>query len=257
MNKVNLCNLDTARLPRLTNEECERLLEKSAAGDKEARETLVMANIRLVLSLVQRFKGKANSDDLFQVGIVGLMKAIDGFNPAFNVRFSTYAVPMIVGEIRRFVKEGTSIKVSRSMRDIAYKTLKAREEMSVGRSEPSLMEVAAEIDVPYRDVVTALDAVSEPISLQECVYGEGDDSVSLLEQLGDKRCCEDRWIDDISIKTALEELPEREKRIITLRYFKGRTQTEISEIMGISQAQVSRLEKSAMAYINEFVIDKY
>ena len=211
MNKVNLCNLDTARLPRLTNEECERLLEKSAAGDKEARETLVMANIRLVLSLVQRFKGKANSDDLFQVGIVGLMKAIDGFNPAFNVRFSTYAVPMIVGEIRRFVKEGTSIKVSRSMRDIAYKTLKAREEMSVGRSEPSLMEVAAEIDVPYRDVVTALDAVSEPISLQECVYGEGDDSVSLLEQLGDKRCCEDRWIDDISIKTALDELNEREK----------------------------------------------
>lgn len=257
MNKVNLCNLDTARLPRLTNEECERLLEKSAAGDKEARETLVMANIRLVLSLVQRFKGKTNSDDLFQVGIVGLMKAIDGFNPAFNVRFSTYAVPMIVGEIRRFVKEGTSIKVSRSMRDIAYKTLKAREEMSVGRSEPSLMEVAAEIDVPYRDVVTALDAVSEPISLQECVYGEGDDSVSLLEQLGDKRCCEDRWIDDISIKTALEELPEREKRIITLRYFKGRTQTEISEIMGISQAQVSRLEKSALAYIKEFVIDKY
>lgn len=257
MNKVNLCNLDTARLPRLTNEECERLLEKSAAGDKEARETLVMANIRLVLSLVQRFKGKANNDDLFQVGIVGLMKAIDGFNPAFNVRFSTYAVPMIVGEIRRFVKEGTSIKVSRSMRDIAYKTLKAREEMSVGRSEPSLMEVAAEIDVPYRDVVTALDAVSEPISLQECVYGEGDDSVSLLEQLGDKRCCEDRWIDDISIKTALEELPEREKRIITLRYFKGRTQTEISEIMGISQAQVSRLEKSALAYIKEFVIDKY
>ena len=257
MNKVNLCNLDTARLPRLTNEECERLLEKSAAGDKEARETLVMANIRLVLSLVQRFKGKANNDDLFQVGIVGLMKAIDGFNPAFNVRFSTYAVPMIVGEIRRFVKEGTSIKVSRSMRDIAYKTLKAREEMSVGRSEPSLMEVAAEIDVPYRDVVTALDAVSEPISLQECVYGEGDDSVSLLEQLGDKRCCEDRWIDDISIKTALDELPEREKRIITLRYFKGRTQTEISEIMGISQAQVSRLEKSALAYIKEFVIDKY
>ena len=229
MNKVNLCNLDTARLPRLTHEECEQLLEKSAAGDKEARETLVMANIRLVLSLVQRFKGKANSDDLFQVGIVGLMKAIDGFNPAFNVRFSTYAVPMIVGEIRRFVKEGTSIKVSRSMRDIAYKTLKAREEMSVGRSEPSLMEVAAEIDVPYRDVVTALDAVSEPISLQECVYGEGDDSVSLLEQLGDKRCCEDRWIDDISIKTALEELPEREKRIITLRYFKGLSLIHISE----------------------------
>ena len=187
MYKVNLCNCDTSTLPRISNEECEELLKKSADGDGAARERLVMANIRLVLSIVQRFKGKACSDDLFQVGIVGLMKAIDGFDSSFNVRFSTYAVPMIIGEIRRFIKEGTSIKVSRSMRDIAYKTLKAREEMSVGRSEPSLMEVAAEIDVPYKDVVAALDAVSEPISLQECVYGEGDDSVSLLEQLGDER----------------------------------------------------------------------
>ncbi len=253
MYKVNLCNCDTSTLPRISNEECEELLKKSADGDGAARERLVMANIRLVLSIVQRFKGKACSDDLFQVGIVGLMKAIDGFDSSFNVRFSTYAVPMIIGEIRRFIKEGTSIKVSRSMRDIAYKTLKAREEMSVGRSEPSLMEVAAEIDVPYKDVVAALDAVSEPISLQECVYGEGDDSVSLLEQLGDERCCEEKWIDDISIKSALKDLPERERRIITLRYFKGKTQTEISRIMGISQAQVSRLEKGALAYIKEFV----
>lgn len=253
MYKVNLCNCDTSTLPRISNEECEELLKKSADGDGAARERLVMANIRLVLSIVQRFKGKACSDDLFQVGIVGLMKAIDGFDSSFNVRFSTYAVPMIIGEIRRFIKEGTSIKVSRSMRDIAYKTLKAREEMSVGRSEPSLMEVAAEIDVPYKDVVSALDAVSEPISLQECVYGEGDDSVSLLEQLGDERCCEEKWIDDISIKSALKDLPERERRIITLRYFKGKTQTEISRIMGISQAQVSRLEKGALAYIKEFV----
>lgn len=253
MYKVNLCNCDTSTLPRISNEECEELLKKSADGDGAARERLVMANIRLVLSIVQRFKGKACSDDLFQVGIVGLMKAIDGFDSSFNVRFSTYAVPMIIGEIRRFIKEGTSIKVSRSMRDIAYKTLKAREEMSVGRSEPSLMEVAAEIDVSYKDVVAALDAVSEPISLQECVYGEGDDSVSLLEQLGDERCCEEKWIDDISIKSALKDLPERERRIITLRYFKGKTQTEISRIMGISQAQVSRLEKGALAYIKEFV----
>ena len=253
MYKVNLCNCDTSTLPRISNEECDELLKKSADGDGAARERLVMANIRLVLSIVQRFKGKACSDDLFQVGIVGLMKAIDGFDSSFNVRFSTYAVPMIIGEIRRFIKEGTSIKVSRSMRDIAYKTLKAREEMSVGRSEPSLMEVAAEIDVPYKDVVAALDAVSEPISLQECVYGEGDDSVSLLEQLGDERCCEEKWIDDISIKSALKDLPERERRIITLRYFKGKTQTEISRIMGISQAQVSRLEKGALAYIKEFV----
>lgn len=253
MQKVNLCNYDTGTLPRLSAEECEKLLERVASGDISAREQLVMANVRLVLSVIGRFRGKASSDDLFQVGVVGLMKAIDGFDRSFNVRFSTYAVPMIIGEIRRFIKEETSIKVSRSMRDIAYKTLKAREEMSVGRSEPSLMEVAAEIDVPYKDVVTALDAVSEPISLQEYVYGDGDDNVSLIDQLGDKRCCEDKWIDDISIKSALSELPERERKIILLRYYKGRTQTEISRIMGISQAQVSRLEKGALAYIREFV----
>ena len=253
MQKVNLCNCDTGTLPRLSTEECEKLLERVAGGDTDAREQLVMANVRLVLSVIGRFRGKASSDDLFQVGVVGLMKAIDGFDRSFNVRFSTYAVPMIIGEIRRFIKEETSIKVSRSMRDIAYKTLKAREEMSVGRSEPSLMEVAAEIDVPYKDVVTALDAVSEPISLQEYVYGDGDDNVSLIDQLGDKRCCEDKWIDDISIKSALSELPERERKIILLRYYKGRTQTEISRIMGISQAQVSRLEKGALAYIREFV----
>lgn len=253
MQKVNLCNCDTGALPRLSAEECEKLLERVAGGDTNAREQLVMANVRLVLSVIGRFRGKASSDDLFQVGVVGLMKAIDGFDRSFNVRFSTYAVPMIIGEIRRFIKEETSIKVSRSMRDIAYKTLKAREEMSVGRSEPSLMEVAAEIDVPYKDVVTALDAVSEPISLQEYVYGDGDDNVSLIDQLGDKRCCEDKWIDDISIKSALSELPERERKIILLRYYKGRTQTEISRIMGISQAQVSRLEKGALAYIREFV----
>ena len=253
MQKVNLCNCDTGTLPRLSAEECEKLLERVAGGDTNAREQLVIANVRLVLSVIGRFRGKASSDDLFQVGVVGLMKAIDGFDRSFNVRFSTYAVPMIIGEIRRFIKEETSIKVSRSMRDIAYKTLKAREEMSVGRSEPSLMEVAAEIDVPYKDVVTALDAVSEPISLQEYVYGDGDDNVSLIDQLGDKRCCEDKWIDDISIKSALSELPERERKIILLRYYKGRTQTEISRIMGISQAQVSRLEKGALAYIREFV----
>ena len=253
MYKVNLCYCNTAALPRLSACESEELLQRAAKGDEKAREELIMANVRLVLSVVQRFRGKACGDDLFQVGMVGLLKAVDGFDSSFNVRFSTYAVPMIVGEIRRFIKEGTSIKVSRSMRDIAYKTLKAREEMSVGRSEPSLMEVAAEIDVPYKDVVTALDAVSEPVSLQEYVYGEGDDSVSRLEQLSDKRCCEDNWIDDICLKTALEGLPEREKRIISLRYYKGKTQTEISEIMGISQAQVSRLEKGALAYIKEFV----
>lgn len=185
--------------------------------------------------------------------MIGLLKAIDNFDASFNVRFSTYAVPMVIGEIRRFLKDGTSIKVSRSMRDIAYKTLKAKEEMSVGTREPSLMEVAAEIDVPYRDVVTALDAVSEPVSLQECVYSDNEDNLYLMDQISDKKCSEDNWINDISIKQALADLPSREKTIIMLRYYLGKTQVEISSIMGISQAQVSRLEKSALAFMRYYI----
>lgn len=254
MHKVNICNLNTQTLPKLSNGECEELLIQAKSGDMASHEKLVMANIRLVLSVVQRFRNKGNSDDLFQVGIVGLLKAIDNFDPSFNVRFSTYAVPMIIGEIRRYVKEGTSIKVSRSMRDIAYKTLKAREEMSLSaQKEPSLMEVAAEIDIPYKDVVTALDAVSEPVSLQECVYNDSDDNLSLQEQISDKRCSEEGWINDISIRQALNMLPERERKIVYLRYYLGKTQVEISSILEISQAQVSRLEKGALAFIKEFV----
>ena len=253
MHKVNIQNLNTQTLPKLSSAEAEDLLKAIKEGDQAAHEKFVLANIRLVLSVVQRFGNKADSDDLFQVGMIGLLKAIDNFDASFNVRFSTYAVPMVIGEIRRFLKDGTSIKVSRSMRDIAYKTLKAKEEMSVGTREPSLMEVAAEIDVPYRDVVTALDAVSEPVSLQECVYSDNEDNLYLMDQISDKKCSEDNWINDISIKQALADLPSREKTIIMLRYYLGKTQVEISSIMGISQAQVSRLEKSALAFMRYYI----
>ena len=253
MHKVNIQNLNTQTLPKLSSAEAEELLKAIKEGDQAAHEKFVLANIRLVLSVVQRFGNKADSDDLFQGGMIGLLKAIDNFDASFNVRFSTYAVPMVIGEIRRFLKDGTSIKVSRSMRDIAYKTLKAKEEMSVGTREPSLMEVAAEIDVPYRDVVTALDAVSEPVSLQECVYSDNEDNLYLMDQISDKKCSEDNWINDISIKQALADLPSREKTIIMLRYYLGKTQVEISSIMGISQAQVSRLEKSALAFMRYYI----
>jgi len=253
MHKVNIQNLNTQTLPKLSSAEAEELLKAIKEGDQAAHEKFVLANIRLVLSVVQRFGNKADSDDLFQVGMIGLLKAIDNFDASFNVRFSTYAVPMVIGEIRRFLKDGTSIKVSRSMSDIAYKTLKAKEEMSVGTREPSLMEVAAEIDVPYRDVVTALDAVSEPVSLQECVYSDNEDNLYLMDQISDKKCSEDNWINDISIKQALADLPSREKTIIMLRYYLGKTQVEISSIMGISQAQVSRLENSALAFMRYYI----
>ena len=252
MNKVNLCNLDTARLPRLTNEECELLLEKSAAGDKEARETLVMANIRLVLSLVQRFKGKANSDDLFQVGIVGLMKAIDGFNPAFNVRFSTYAVPMIVGEIRRYLRDNSSMRVSRSMRDTAYKVLQAKEKfMAEHQREPSIEEIAKKLDLKREDVVFALDAIVDPVSLYEPVYSDGGDTICVMDQVKDSKNTDESWLERIALKEAMNRLSERERHILNLRFFEGKTQMEVSAEVGISQAQVSRLEKSAINQIKK------
>ena len=247
MSKVNLCNLDTAQLPRLTNEECEALLKKSSNGDEKARETLVMANIRLVLSLVQRFRGKANSDDLFQVGIVGLIKAIDGFDPSFNVRFSTYAVPMVAGEIRRFIKEGTSIKVSRSMRDVAYKALRAKEQLEGELNKvPTAMEIAEEIDIPLKEVVCALDAVSEPVYLQDSVFGDGEDTMSLEDQIGDSKNTAENWNERICLKDAIKELPDKERKVVYMRYYLGKTQTEISREISISQAQVSRLEKTAL-----------
>ncbi|MGN0771240.1 MAG: sigma-70 family RNA polymerase sigma factor [Christensenellales bacterium] len=248
MHRVEICGVDTGSLPKLSNEESQNLLKAIKQGDKTAKDKFVMGNIRLVLSVVQRFGNKASSDDLFQVGMVGLMKAIDGFDSRFNVRFSTYAVPMVVGEIRRFVKESSGIKVSRSMRDIAYKALKTRENIETKQARtPSLMEVAQEIDVPLKDVVCALDAVSDTISLQEQVYNDGEDNVSIIDQIGDQSQSEEIWTDKFCVKNALSALNDKEREVILLRYFAGKTQVEISAGIGISQAQVSRLEKNALS----------
>lgn len=254
MHKVVICGVDTNALPRLDKKQCEALIAKAAAGDKEARDKLVNANIRLVLSVVQRFNNKGNSDDLFQVGMVGLLKAVDNFDSSFNVRFSTYAVPMIIGEIRRFLKDSSGIKVSRSLRDTAYKVLKAKEKIERDRQiVPSATEIAAEIDLPVKEVVCALDAVSEPVYLQDPVFSDGDDSMSLEEQIGDDKCTEDRWIDKISISSAIKSLPEKERKVLLLRYYYGKTQTEISKIVSVSQAQVSRLEKNALEKVKAFL----
>lgn len=254
MHKVVICGVDTNALPRLDKKQCDALIAKAAAGDKEARDKLVNANIRLVLSVVQRFNNKGNSDDLFQVGMVGLLKAVDNFDSSFNVRFSTYAVPMIIGEIRRFLKDSSGIKVSRSLRDTAYKVLKAKEKIERDRQiVPSATEIAAEIDLPVKEVVCALDAVSEPVYLQDPVFSDGNDSMSLEEQIGDDKCTEDRWIDKISISSAIKSLPEKERKVLLLRYYYGKTQTEISKIVSVSQAQVSRLEKNALEKVKAFL----
>ncbi|MEG1394354.1 MAG: SigB/SigF/SigG family RNA polymerase sigma factor [Clostridia bacterium] len=253
--KVNICGMNTQNLPKLSQDESQELIKLIKNGDKNAQEKFVMANLRLVLSVVQRFYNKGDSDDLFQIGVVGLLKAISGFDLKYNVRFSTYAVPMIMGEIRRYVKDSTGIKVPRSMRDTAYKALRAREEMEKrSQKTPSLMEVASEIDIPLRQVVTALDAVSETKSLQESVYSDGEDSILLMEQISDCRENDENWTNHLSINQAIKTLPEKEKNVLIMRYFRGDTQIEISKKIGISQAQVSRLEKNALEKVKEFVI---
>lgn len=252
MHKVVINGIDTRSLPKLKPKECEELLELVKKGDKEAKDKLVVANIRLVLSIVQRFSNRAGSDDLFQSGTIGLMKAIDGFDSKFNVRFSTYAVPMISGEIRRFIKDSTGIKVSRSMRDTAYKALKAKEMLELKNStSPTMLEIASEIDIPLKEVVCALDAVSETVSLQECVYNDGEDGLLLMEQIADSTQNEETWSTSLALREGIKSLPEREKSVLAMRYYLGKTQTEISKSMGISQAQVSRLEKNALGKIKE------
>lgn len=254
VHKVVICGVDTNTLPKLSKEQSEKLMSLAKSGDAAAREELAKANIRLVLSVVQRFNNKGNSDDLFQVGMVGLLKAIDNFNAAFNVRFSTYAVPMIIGEIRRFLKDGTGIKVSRSMRDTAYKVLKAKEELERTRqTTPTAVEIAEEIDLPIKEVVCALDAVSEPVYLQEPVFNDGEEGMVLEEQIGDGKNTEERWTDRICISDAIRDLPEKERKVLVLRYYYGKTQTEISAQINISQAQVSRLEKNALAKMKQYL----
>ncbi len=251
-NKVVICGIDTSKLPKATNQELVELMKRIKKGEESAREQFIMYNMRLVLSICGRFQTtKNNIDDVFQVGTIGLIKAIDNFNPDIGVRFSTYAVPMIIGEIRRFLRDNNSVKVTRSLRDIAYKALSARERLQKNScDEPSLSDIASEIEVPLSDVAFALDAISEPLSLYETVYNDEDGNFLVLDQLKDPTN-EDSWLEKTALKEALVSLNSREREILILRYFKGKTQTEISNEIGISQAQVSRLEKNAIKILKD------
>lgn len=252
-NKVAICGVNTSTLPKLKNEEMLKLIKRIKQGDELARDEFVVANLRLVLSVVQRFNGKREkSDDMFQVGCVGLMKAIDNFDVSLNVKFSTYAVPMIIGEIRRFLRDNNSIRVSRSLRDIAYKSLQAREYLTLkNNKEPSLEEIAKHIGVETKDVTFALDAISETISLNEPVYNDGNEAIRIMDQVADYKNNDESIIERIALKEALSKLSPREKEILLLRYYIGKTQMEVSNEVGISQAQVSRLEKTALSAIKK------
>lgn len=255
LNKVVICGVNTAKLPLLTNEEKNELFIRVEQGDKQAREQLVEGNLRLVLSVIQRFAASSeNADDLFQVGCIGLMKAIDNFDRSLNVKFSTYAVPMIIGECRRYLRDNNAIRVSRSLRDIAYKAIYAKERILREEDrEPTIDEVARAIEMDKEMVVMALDAIATPVSLFDPVYQEGGDTLYIMDQVSDKKNKEDNWIEDISLKEAMKKLSDREYNIIRLRFFEGKTQTEVAREIAISQAQVSRLEKSALKSMKNYL----
>lgn len=248
INKVEICGVNTSKLPLLSNAQKNELLGRIKSGDKEAREEFINGNLRLVLSVIQKFSGRGeNADDLFQVGCIGLMKSVDNFDLNQNVKFSTYAVPMIIGEIRRYLRDNNSIRVSRSLRDTAYKALGAKERlMAKNETEPTIDEIAKELGMEKEDVVFALDAIQEPVSLFEPIYNDGADAIFVMDQLSDEKSLDENWLEEISLREAMKKLNEREKHIINLRFFKGRTQMEVAKELGISQAQVSRLEKTAL-----------
>ena len=249
-NKVELCGVDTAKLPVLKEKEKAELLRSARAGDKQARQSMIQGNLRLVLSVVQKFSGRGeNMDDLFQVGCIGLIKAIDNFDPGLNVRFSTYGVPMIVGEIRRFLRDNNTVRVSRSVRDVAYKAMQAREKLQkrLGR-DPYMPEIATEVGLPQSTVTLALESVVEPVSLYEPVYSDGGEPIYVMDQIGDTGG-EESWISGIMFRDTVHALSPRERKIMELRYLAGKTQVEVAKEIGISQAQVSRLEKSALKRI--------
>lgn len=250
-NKVVITGIRTDDLPKLTAKESQELLVRIKNGEKHLRKTFLEGNMRLVLSMVQRFRtSKESADDLFQVGMLGLMKAVDHFDVSMNVRFSTYAVPMICGEIRRFIRENSGFKVGRALRDVAYKAMQARDRLELGReNEATLTEIAAEIDVPVFEVVNAMDAITEPVSLYDAAYGE-EDGAMVVDQIGDGKSF-DSILNGVTLREEISQLPEREKTVLFLRYYEGRTQTEISKKMQVSQAQVSRLEKSAIERLRE------
>ena len=253
--KVEICGVNTARLKVLTQVEMDTLLRRAKEGDKAAREKLIEGNLRLVLSVIQRFDKRGESpDDLFQVGCIGLIKAIENFDPTKQVKFSTYGVPMIAGEVRRYLRDNSAIRVSRSIRDVAYRVLQCKEAMvnRMGR-EPSLEEIAKELDLPVEDVNEALDAVCAPISLHDPVYADGGDPLTVMDQVKDTKNTEDGWMEHITLRNAFHSLQPREKQILSLRFYDGKTQMEVANLVGISQAQVSRLEKGAIASMRKSI----
>ncbi|WZL78434.1 RNA polymerase sporulation sigma factor SigG [Eubacteriales bacterium mix99] len=254
-NKVEICGVNTSKLPVLTNEEMMELFSRIHAGDESARETFIKGNLRLVLSVIQRFHNRGEHiDDLFQVGCIGLIKAIDNFDVSQNVRFSTYAVPMIIGEIRRYLRDNNSIRVSRSLRDTAYRALQVRDQLINKNSrEPTVSEIAKELDLPREEVVFAMDAIQDPISLFEPIYHDDGDAIFVMDQVSDEKNQDETWLEGIALKEAMKKLNKREKLILTLRFFDGRTQMEVAEEIGISQAQVSRLEKTALKHMRKYI----
>lgn len=255
VNKVEICGVNTAKLPLLTNEEKDALFQRIIRGDKEARQIFIEGNLRLVLSIIKRFSSSnENVDDLFQIGCIGLIKAIDNFNVELQVKFSTYAVPMIIGEIRRYLRDNNSIRVSRSLRDTAYKAIYAKESlMKRNCKEPTITEIAEEVGITREEVVVAMDAIQSPVSLYEPVYTEGGDALYVMDQISDKKNKEETWVEEIALREAMHRLPDREQNIIHMRFFDGKTQMEVADEIGISQAQVSRLEKNALRSMRNYL----
>lgn len=255
LNKVEICGVNTSSLPVLKTEEKEELFRKIKEGDEEARERYIKGNLRLVLSVIKRFSNSSeNADDLFQIGCIGLIKAIDNFDTTLNVKFSTYAVPMIIGEIRRYLRDNNAIRVSRSLRDIAYKAIYAKENyIKQNAKEPTISEIADEIGIDKEMIVYALDAIQNPVSLFEPVYTEGGDTLYVMDQISDKKNKEDKWIENLSLREAMDRLGERERHIVELRFYHGKTQMEVADEIGISQAQVSRLEKNALKSMRNYL----
>ncbi len=253
--KVEICGVNTSKLPLLKNAEKEELFSRIEEGDKDAREQYIEGNLRLVLSVIKRFSSSnENVDDLFQIGCIGLIKAIDNSDSSLNVKFSTYAVPMIIGEIRRFLRDNNSIRVSRSLKDTAYKAIYAKENLTRRNlKEPTINEIATEIGISKEDIVYALDAIQNPMSLYEPIFTDGGDTLYVMDQISDKKNREETWVEHLSLSEAMKRLDEREHEIITLRFFEGKTQMEVADIIGISQAQVSRLEKNALRVMKNYL----
>lgn len=256
LNKVEICGVNTATLPILTKDEKDQLIVRMQDGDESAREEFIQGNLRLVLSVIKRFQNSnETADDLFQIGCVGLIKAIDNFDPTMGLQLSTYAVPMIIGEIRRYLRDNNSIRVSRSLRDTAYKAIYAKEKYAKEfMREATIEEIAVEIGIPKESIVHALDAIQSPMSLQEPVYSSGGDVLYVMDQISDKKNKEENWVENLSLETAMNRLSERERYIVDLRFYQGKTQMEVANEIGISQAQVSRLEKNALKGMKEYLL---